>query len=675
MRREIWSFDVFDTVLTRRVGSPDAVFPLVADRLAAELKVLIHRDAFAATRKRAERNITARRGRPASLLEIYDEVSIALSLPRMQVERLVATELAVERELSVPVAGIFDALRRARDASIDNNLIFVSDTPHPEEFIVELLATAGALQPGDRVYASATRGASKSSGGLMTLVAQEVTATSGHEQPSFRHVGDNPRSDVAAARLEGWSAQHRPHARLNRYEEILEQHAQETVGLSSWLAGASRLARLEMVARGASPAIAAVAAGVTAPMLIGFALWVAAQARQRQLRRLYFVARDGEVMLRVARPLLAILAPEVECRYLYGSRQAWIFASSAFSDQSLADWVAVKRDVTVRSALARVALTPEEVWNTTRLPFAEPHRADRPMGEEDRQLLAEALQRVPLVDLVKRSARSNAAATLDYLRQEGVNDGTPSALVDVGWNGFTARAFDHLVHEAGGKQLAHLFLGLFRAAGSARAQKDPPDMTGWLFDDDLGRGQAEPLPGPNVVIEMFCAGTEGRVQHYRREGGRVLPELNQHLNQPVLDWGLDNVRSTIDLVTEHVLRAVGNSAPPVDLAAPIWRSLSAFWTSPSDQEVRAWGSFPWEEETWPPYYPVAQSLAVTDAVRRIVRGDGRIRRHNSWRAGSARVSGYPWRAVLEFRAWQEKHAARLRRLPRAVRLRLAGRRR
>ena len=47
-----------------------------------------------------------------------------------------------------------------------------------------------------------------------------------------------------------------------------------------------------------SPAVAQVSSGVLAPFMVGYALWVTAQARLRGIKRLYYVARDAEVMLR-----------------------------------------------------------------------------------------------------------------------------------------------------------------------------------------------------------------------------------------------------------------------------------------------------------------------------------------------------------------------------------------
>ena len=443
----------------------------------------------------------------------------------------------------------------------------------------------------------------------------------------------------------------------SRYERMLAGHG----GTAAVLADAARRARTEATGRGMAEPLAAVAAGAAAPMLVGFALWAAGRAEEHGLRRLHFVARDGEVMLDVAKPLLARLAPDVRCHYLYGSRQAWTLAGSAWSPQVLADWVSVKRDITPRSALRRVGLTPDRVWTLTGAPFSDPALADRPLDAAGRDALSRSVARDPLLSLVREGAGRAADSTLAYLRREGFAGDAPAALVDVGWTGQTARAFDHLVRALGGRPVRHLFCGVVAAAGAVRREPEPPQMTGWLFDDDLGRPASCPLTGPNVLVEMLCAGREGRLLRYeRRPGGEVVPVPAEPVNQPVLDWGLDDVRRVIARVAELAAPRLTARDVGVDLAAPVTEVLSAFWTRPTRAEALAWGTFPWEEETWPPYYPVAHRVSLGDVMTRLRRGDRRIRRHNSWRAGSAVVSPQPWRGLLTARAAYERRTARAR---------------
>ena len=68
-----------------------------------------------------------------------------------------------------------------------------------------------------------------------------------------------------------------------------------------------------------------VVSGVAGPVILAAAAWTLLSAQRDNIDILYFVARDGEILLAVAQLLQQELglAAEIECRYLYGSRQAW----------------------------------------------------------------------------------------------------------------------------------------------------------------------------------------------------------------------------------------------------------------------------------------------------------------------------------------------------------------
>jgi FMN phosphatase YigB (HAD superfamily) len=669
-QRQVRSFDVFDTVLTRRVGDPEVVLDLLAARLSLAGSTSAPPAAFAAARRRAERQLTRQTGRYAALRDVHAAVADALNDDPEQAEAWARAEEDLERELTVAVPGAAELLARARAES--DLVVFVSDTPHSEAFVRELLERAGLANAEDRVFTSAGRPCSKTAGGFFTAVARELEPELGHA--AFHHVGDNRRSDVAGARLEGWTATWAPRAKLSRYEQLLEEHAPQSDGVTSWLAGASRLARLEAEVSGVPAPVAQVSAGAFAPMLVGYALWVAGLARRRGIKRLYFVARDGAVMLDVARHVLGAVAPELELRFLHGSRQPWIFGAAATSEVMLERWVTPRRDFTARTALARVALTAEQAHAQTGDPLTDPECQDVPLTAEERDRLAALLRSSPLVGVVRETADRTAQETLAYLRQEGLLDGVPSALVDAGWEGRTAAAFDHLVRRGDGGQAEHLVIGTLPSAADPRTE-DGVRLTPWLFDRQRAPESWPGFPAPNLLVEMLCAGTTGRTLGYRVDDDQVRPVLAAADNQPVLDWGLPQMQAVAVRAAELVAPHLSETALHLDLRGAVEAVLRAFWTDPTDDEAQAWGSFPWEEEIWPPFAPVAQRLTTGDVVARLRRGDRRLRRTNSWRAGSAAVSGEPWRTMLRLRAWQESHQPRLARAPRRVRLALALRRR
>ena len=131
--RTVRSFDVFDTVLTRRVGAPEAVFQVVAEELSRENAIAMAAGAFAEMRKSYERRLNRAHGKHMGLRVIYSELGRALSVEPSEAERWAQVEERVEAEITVPVPGASRMIAEARSSG--DQVIFVSDTPHSEEFL------------------------------------------------------------------------------------------------------------------------------------------------------------------------------------------------------------------------------------------------------------------------------------------------------------------------------------------------------------------------------------------------------------------------------------------------------------------------------------------------------------------------------------------------------------
>src|SRR5205085_6069399 len=156
------------------------------------------------------------------------------------------------------------------------------------------------------------------------------------EIKSWRHLGDNLHADVTMAGQHGIQAEHSQHCALTRYEETFRGDSNAATQLwRSKVAGAMRFARLNSSASNAhEEAVWKIGASVAGPLLFGFVNWILEESTRRGVRRLYFIARDGQILTRIAEAMIAKWKFPVEARYLYGSRQAWRPAAGATLD----DW-------------------------------------------------------------------------------------------------------------------------------------------------------------------------------------------------------------------------------------------------------------------------------------------------------------------------------------------------
>jgi FMN phosphatase YigB (HAD superfamily) len=670
------TFDVFDTVLTRAVGDPGAVARVVGERLRADGITGCSPGAWARARQRVDEDVIAHGREAPTLAAIHAELARRLDLADGAAGATLDAELAVERELSRVVPGAPDRLEAARAAVEGGRIVFVSDTPLPEAFLVELLERGGLWRPGDRLHASADSGGSKSAGDLFGAVAAEL----GVAPDAIAHTGDDPHSDVRMARAAGWRATHAPEARLNRYEHLLERDAAATDGLTSRLAGASRLGRLEAVAAGVDPALAAVAAGVGAPLFVGYALWLARQARRLELDRLCFVARDGEVMLEVARPVLAALGVDTDLRYLYGSRQAWQIPAAGASGTYVPGRLMYidGQQRSARELLTRVRLDPAEAHALTGDARFAPGAADVPLDGDGQAAVVALLERPPLAGRLQDGSDEQRGLLLEYLAQEGVTGAGRVGMVDIGWLGWMGRALETCVDAAGEEPpAAWLYLGLLEGARAAAGPALAARQRGFLFDLDRGEGLPHRLYNVHNLLEALCQATHGRTVGYRRRDGdgTVEPVLDpSSREQALVAWGLPDYRLTLRHTVAHLLEGAPALDAPVDLRPAIGSVLEEFWERPTAAEAEAWGALPFDVDVaGGAAVPLAPPARLGVAAREL-RDHRRlkVRPEGSWRAGVALRSAPPWRAVFRGTAAVQHQLPRVRRIPGRLRALRSG---
>src|SRR5262249_37175237 len=227
--------------------------------------------------------------------------------------------------------------------------------------------------------------------------------------------------DVKGAGRAGVCSLHFPEGNLGRYESILTKYGQTTDGIASLLAGASRLARLATVANNPQErALRDIAAGLVAPVLISYVFWILQRARRGGVRRLYFLARDGQILIGIARRLMPMVYPECDVRYLYASRQAWhVPALEKIGARELEGILDATDHLSVRAVLGRVGLAPEKLQEVLSEHGYPCSVWDRNLKPEERDGLAGLLKSRDAEDAIRTSTGALREVLFQYLSQEG----------------------------------------------------------------------------------------------------------------------------------------------------------------------------------------------------------------------------------------------------------------
>jgi len=645
----IWSFDVFDTLLGRSVNDRGQIFCQAALQVEKLDTLPFSPAVYASERARAEKRLVEQ-GLYPTLNEIGKELARASKIPSRVMDGLIAIELEIERMGFWPISENLELLRQKRTSG--KQIVFVTDTYFSSTFILEILSKLGISQDGEPVFASCEYGAGKKTGALFARAAEALGVPCGE----ISHYGDNRLADLVGAKKAGVNGNLTTKGHLNKYEATIRRFADrypidlQTKIYLSQIGGALRRVRLEN--RSALAEHFHVAAGVAGPVLYWFVRRTLIWAKENDVRRLYFVSRDGNILYRIAHIIAAGRSDAPSFHYLRISRAAALLACVnrvADADQ-LRSVVLALRPCSLREFINYV-MPSDSLLSRAYLPEElDKSITDLPIGRVIQPLLdVPEYYREFFEHNEPRRQRFHA-----FLNQEGLITATESvALVDVGWRLTIHDLIASVTVDSGGSPPMGYYFGIDNVGTDATFGKKEAYM--W---DARGCPRWPHIEYITRVIEVFCSADEPRTMDYNSIDGAIVPVARHDDEGAYASWGLDEVRSGILLACEAL-----NEIQPVPDGEKYKRLLSReliakFWCEPTTDEVMSWGPFPFEtsgtedEHVTPLYVDKGLWSKSLFALRHgSLRGDER----NSWTGATRRMTSRP--AMLILRA-----LVRLRRL-------------
>jgi HAD superfamily hydrolase (TIGR01549 family) len=191
-RFDVISFDVFDTLISRKVANPTDIFDLIEKKTGKR--------GFAKKRVMAEmyaRGKTPKGIEDVSIDDIYSE------LKNGGFGYLEQNEIDEELDSCYKNPAGYKLYSLAREKN--KMIIAVSDMYLPPDIILKILVNAG-YPDVSRLFVSGEYGKTKSTGHLFSLVLDELNI----DNNKIMHIGDNYRSDILGAGKAGILGLHFP---------------------------------------------------------------------------------------------------------------------------------------------------------------------------------------------------------------------------------------------------------------------------------------------------------------------------------------------------------------------------------------------------------------------------------------------------------------------------------
>lgn len=637
----IYSFDIFDTLITRRVGTPRGVFVHLQRRLLADPQGLPSELCRRFAHERVAAEYAARieaRERDSQAAHQVEEIDFAdihaclgrrHGLTQADIARLMELELAAESEF---LYGVPEMLARFRAlAERGERVVLISDMYLRRSDLKRLLDGIDPfLLEAAPLYLSSEIKLNKASGRLFEHVAE----VEGVALAEIQHIGDNPISDISRPREKGcqvtlFDACHlTPDEAFGANEDDFGWQVSAGVFRESRLTLDSDRARLGAIH--------------AAPLLLPFVHWVIDHARTQGHDRLYFLARDGQVLLDIARRLGL---GDMETRYLHVSR----LACHRCVDQdyeALVDWILVShREMSLIDIAHRLSARPEALIERLQAATGLNGSPETPLDARTRRRLRTLFVSDPeLKALVLEQAALERARLLDYLDQEGLTASDAVCLVDVGWSGTIQDSLHAILNsdEPSRVSLHGLYWGLM---GQARAGAATNRKTAFAFQP--GQFWRDPT-ALREIVECFTAADHGSTLGYEARDGVHHPILNAE-GAEIRDWGLSAFRAGIHAFSDRL----GRWLTPAEIMAlmPHYFSRLEFLVErPSVLLAREIGDFPYSPDPTGRLLPFAPALSLGEALTYHLSPGTRRGAITRWRQGSLVNSAPPVRLLMSSKA-------------------------
>lgn len=320
----LYSFDIFDTLISRVGLSPYSIFYKVKEKMEESdlgfSKYLCSN--FPKIRQYCESNCREYYNRSTverddlrceiQFSYIYDRMQILYDLTDAQKEQLMQWELEAELEDTIPLPEQIKYVKELLKKG--ETVILISDMYLPASFVKQMLAKSDPVLAELPLFLSSEYGYQKSARSLFLEVYKSFTPN--YTFSKWVHHGDHPRSDVRVPE----SLNIKSSQIVKPVFNDLENNLVKAIGTYDAYLIAAKMARFRQTHTLSKDEFAY---SYISLLFVPYVHWAVHDAIKRGDEVLYFVARDGHHLKRIADEIIRAENLSIETKYIYASRRVW----------------------------------------------------------------------------------------------------------------------------------------------------------------------------------------------------------------------------------------------------------------------------------------------------------------------------------------------------------------
>ncbi|MBO7672907.1 hypothetical protein J6S88_05810 [bacterium] len=569
---ELYSFDIFDTLVTRRTATPTGIFAIMQNALKNENFSFLFKQNFYKIRIGSEdlarqRNRLLKESLEVTLDDIYDIIQINENLSNDDIKFLKSLEIETETQNIVLLRDNFAILKSLYDKG--KRVILISDMYLTTEQIHYIIDDLDPIFKNLQIYVSCEYGVSKHSGELYKVVKEKENFAG----KNWIHYGDNQFSDIRNAKMIGINAQFLKAENLMPYEQYLLNH---TISNSDYQfsVGASRISRIEnkftfptkkyfsfinSALKGDDETFEwrkeqlnsakrkfhknkmkyankyDFGASFAGPIIYNYVRWVLFQAQKRGFKNLYFIARDGYIPKIIADLIIKQEKYDIKAHYIYGSRKAWRVVNEKTYEFAIERFFEEYHEFFTPKFLSYRF----NIDVNTILSFMNLKNADKKLRENEIKYYEQIfLTDKNIKKTIIEKSQERVELLKDYFRQEIDFTEKDIAFVDINGSGYTQDFVAEILNE-----ISPCTVWTFYYVNERMAQKDNSKKLCYF-----------PTCRWDVFLELLCRSCDGQTIGYKRTSmDEIIPVIEDSNSQAMKKWGIEDYMQGICDYTRNIL--------------------------------------------------------------------------------------------------------------------------
>lgn len=309
----VYSFDIFDTLVTRKTFSPYGIFSIVQEKIAesTQFPVAIRKN-FRNIRINAEKNARLwSANEEVTFDEIYGAMQKMTHLNDELINMIMELEIETEIDMTIGITTQIAFLKSVIEQG--NSVVLISDMYLSQTQIRRILSYVDDIFDELPIYVSSEFGMSKRSGNLYAIVRKIENITD-----AWIHIGDNAFSDYRVPKLMGIQAQLLSPEYYNSWDDYIRSGDLPEITKELLLG----VVKSNICKRGRIGKEYAIGASIGGHILWPYVKWIVEYAYANNIKELYFFARDGYLLKQIADIYIEKLDASIKTRYVYASRKS-----------------------------------------------------------------------------------------------------------------------------------------------------------------------------------------------------------------------------------------------------------------------------------------------------------------------------------------------------------------